>query len=476
MKIMRGKQVLFALIFFVGLPFSVFATMPAFGEQVLVAEKTPDRDPGNLTHINWRQQDGRTIRVLLSGHPIQSAIMGLLPEFTALTGIKVQVDVLPEEEFFQKLNTDLEKGRGSVDVFMTSPLYHWRYAQKGWIEGLNQYLDNPAITDRAWYGPADFFPVLFKTCMWNKEIGKGLGLGELYSVPVWWEGSALMYRKDLARQYHFTEPTGWDDLMRQMTGIPPLSGRKMYGFIGRGIRSWSQIHTYHLTMMASQGLVDLNPQTGKAAFNTPMGIAVGEYWVDMMQKAGSPNWSQYNWYEVAAEFQAGKCFAIMDANPFAIMLEAQDSPIRGKVGYLLPPPGINGRQSFLWIWSLGISSHSRYKEAGWLFIQWATGRTILKKAVAYGNWMAPRQSVWFDPEVKILLKSIDNGRWYDNSTRLVTELAQMRWSPHPLAATLGDLWAGGIQDAWKKKCTVKAGLNKAAAEFDQQVKAAGLGK
>ncbi|MBF0224453.1 MAG: extracellular solute-binding protein [Desulfobacterales bacterium] len=445
----------------------------SFASDLATSSTATIQAPFKDANIDWQKYKGETIKVLLSGHPIQGTIMGLLKEFKELTGIEVIVDVLPEEEFFEKLNIDFEKGRGKIDVFMTSPLYHWRYAKEGWIEGLNKYLENVAITDKKWYDTEDFFPLLWKTSRWDGTIGGGIGKGEIYSIPVWWEGCMLMYRKDLGKKYNFTEPKSWKELYQQLANIPKQSNGKMYGFIGRGIRSWSQIHTYHMTMMASQGAVDLDSKTAKAAFNSPTGIEVGKYWVKMLLDAGSSNWPNYNWYEVSSEFQAGKCFAIMDANPFPIMLEAEDSPVRGKVGYLLPPSGLKGSESFLWIWSLGINSFSKHKAASWLFIQWVTSKHTLRKAIDYSNWMTPRQSVWLDPKVKTFLSEVDNGRWYENSTLLVTKLAAMRWSPTPLAATLGDLWAGAIQDAWRGKCTVEEGLNKAASEFDALMQQSG---
>lgn len=422
--------------------------------------------------MNWRQFDGVTIRVLLSGHPIQGTILGLLPEFESLTGIKVRVDVLPEEDFFQKLAINFESGKGKIDTFMISPLYLWQYADAGWIEDLHPFLDDPALTDKTWYKPDDFFPLLWETSQWDGTFGGGLGRGALYSIPAWWEGCTLMYRKDLAEKYGFTEPENWNDLYRQLAQIPKLSKGSMYGFMGRGIRSWSQIHTYHMTMMASQGGSDLDSLTGMAAFNSPAGVAVGEYWIKLMRDAGSPDWPRHNWYEVASEFQAGKSFAIMDANAFSIILEAEGSPVRGRVGYLLPPPGSAGRESFLWSWGFGISSFSKNKKASWLFVQWITSQRSLLRAIDFGNWMAPRQSVWFDPEVKAFLRTIDNGRWYDNSSQLASRLAAMRWSPTPLAPLIGDLWAGAIQDAWKGNTTVEKGLTIAAEQVNMLIREA----
>ena len=39
--------------------------------------------------INWRAYQGQTINVLFSAHPWQEAITPFIPEFEALTGIKV---------------------------------------------------------------------------------------------------------------------------------------------------------------------------------------------------------------------------------------------------------------------------------------------------------------------------------------------------------------------------------------------------
>jgi len=90
--------------------------------------------------------------------------------------------------------------------------------------------------------------------------------------------------------------------------------------------------------------------------------------------------------------------------------------------------------------------------------------------------MTPRQSVWFDSGVKDFLKKIDHGRWYENSTALITMLAKMRWSPNPKASTLGNLWGGAIYDAWEGKGSVAETLNQSAAEFNALMKKSALEK
>jgi multiple sugar transport system substrate-binding protein len=58
----------------------------------------------------------------------------------------VQADLVPEADYFTKLNTELAGGSGSHDVFMTGAYLIWTYGQPGWMEDLNPWLSNSAAT------------------------------------------------------------------------------------------------------------------------------------------------------------------------------------------------------------------------------------------------------------------------------------------------------------------------------------------
>src|SRR5262245_51217627 len=54
--------------------------------------------------FDWRKAAGSTINILQTPHPYQLSYQPLLREFTELTGINVNVDLVPEADYFTKLN------------------------------------------------------------------------------------------------------------------------------------------------------------------------------------------------------------------------------------------------------------------------------------------------------------------------------------------------------------------------------------
>ena len=57
--------------------------------------------------IDWQRYKGTTVNLFMSRHPWQEAIEPMLPEFEALTGIKVQANKLPEQQYLTKVVTAL---------------------------------------------------------------------------------------------------------------------------------------------------------------------------------------------------------------------------------------------------------------------------------------------------------------------------------------------------------------------------------
>src|SRR3712207_549174 len=66
--------------------------------------------------FDWKKAEGESIKILQTPHPYQQSFQPLLKEFTALTGIKVQADLVAEADYFTKLNTELAGRTGAHDV------------------------------------------------------------------------------------------------------------------------------------------------------------------------------------------------------------------------------------------------------------------------------------------------------------------------------------------------------------------------
>ena len=57
--------------------------------------------------FDWKALKGESVKILQTPHPYQQAFQPLLKEFTELTGIEVQADLVAEADYFTKLNTEL---------------------------------------------------------------------------------------------------------------------------------------------------------------------------------------------------------------------------------------------------------------------------------------------------------------------------------------------------------------------------------
>src|ERR1700682_1070023 len=115
--------------------------------------------------FSWRSQAGTTINIGFSAHPLADSLIKQLPDFEALTGIKVKYQQAPEADFRAQLNNQLQSGSSSFDIFMTGPATNWGYAAHSWIENLQPYIDNPALTSSAW-DFNDFYPGAVNTNRW----------------------------------------------------------------------------------------------------------------------------------------------------------------------------------------------------------------------------------------------------------------------------------------------------------------------
>ena len=121
---------------------------------------------------------------------------------------------------------------------MTGPMRNWQYVPPDWILPLDDFLNNPKLTDPSWYKLDDFYPALIAANRWNGKIGGGVGEGPLYSIPVLEESYILAYRKDIFDQYNIKVPTTLEEmaeaarLVKKNAGIP--------GIVARGTPSVAQ--------------------------------------------------------------------------------------------------------------------------------------------------------------------------------------------------------------------------------------------
>jgi len=97
--------------------------------------------------FDWQQQKGKSLVVLLTQAPYHTVLQKMGPDFEKLTGIKVEIQVVPEQQVRQKLPIELNTKSPGIDVYASSMHVEKRlFAKAGWYEPLNKYLENPKLS------------------------------------------------------------------------------------------------------------------------------------------------------------------------------------------------------------------------------------------------------------------------------------------------------------------------------------------
>jgi len=87
------------------------ATVPVLGACGVGGRTNAPNGADDVTGgFDWKKASGTTINILQTPHPYQKSYQPLFKEFTELTGINVNADLVPEADYFTKLNTELAGG------------------------------------------------------------------------------------------------------------------------------------------------------------------------------------------------------------------------------------------------------------------------------------------------------------------------------------------------------------------------------
>jgi multiple sugar transport system substrate-binding protein len=428
--------------------------------QNFAQQRQVGQNPADISgDFSWRREEGKTINLLFAKHPMADSYIANLPGFTEKTGIKANYDTLPEEEFFQKLRTDLSTGQGTYDAFMLGPPNNWQFAAPGWISPLDDYINNPALTEAS-YDLDDFYPAALGVNRWAKD---GNGEGQLWSIPANEEGYCLFYRKDILKEAGIDVPQTFDELISAAKELDGKSfgGKKVDGFVARGDKTFPTIGSGYSTAFLGYGAIDV--EDGKVVVNSPEGVKATEKWAEVMSYAPD-NVGTFTWYEAMNHFAAGNAAFFIDADHMSETFENPDSSsVVGKVGYELMPAGDAGREGEIWLWSLGMSAASKNNVAAWLFLQWATTKEQLEKAITQGNINPTRQSL--ANSQTMLDYTEDWGDYNEVWQKILKDHAAWNYIKSPKYPEFGDRWALAVQEAVLGNRSAKDALDAAARDM-----------
>jgi sorbitol/mannitol transport system substrate-binding protein len=338
-------------------------------------------------------QDEKTINVAIVGNPQMEDIASLTPElFTADTGINVNYVVLEEQTLREIVTRDVGAGGQQFDVVMIGMFEAPQFGRNGWLVDLNQY-----AADDADYAVDDIFPT----------VRDGLSYdGALYAAPFYAESSFVMYRKDVLEAAGLTMPDAptWDQVAEIARAV---NTDDMAGICLRGKPGWGDLGAIFTTVINTFGatwwLAGENDTIGAAQIDQPEFKEALQFYVDLINDAGEDDASNASYNECTAQMLDSQAAMWVDATVAASNLEADTSPIKGKLGYALSPVKETEASGWLWSWALAIPENAPDKDTAWEYVKWATGPQYLVEAGENlpGGWASvppgTRQSLYDNP-------------------------------------------------------------------------------
>ena len=153
--------------------------------------------------FDWKRYSGTEITFLANQHPWTDGMNTVLDQFTAETGIKVNVQPFSEDLYFDKMEQTI-RGTGTDVYFLPMDSTAFGQYSADLIEPLTPYLNDPSKTSPD-YDFADF-P---KGFLAGAEFPAGDANAQLYGIPISFETYILFYNKDLLKQL-----TGLDEAPR----------------------------------------------------------------------------------------------------------------------------------------------------------------------------------------------------------------------------------------------------------------------
>ncbi len=334
--------------------------------------------------------DSQSINVLMVNNPQMLDLQKLTEEnFTKQTGVKVNYTVLPENDVRDKISQDFSSQAGQYDVATISNYETPIYAKNNWLTPLDDFIAKDAGFDQA-----DILPPISQSLT--------AADGKVYAEPFYGESSFLMYRKDVFDAKGVTVPPKptWQQVA-ELAAIADGAQPGMKGICLRGQPGWGQLMAPLTTVVNTFGGTWFT-EDWQAKVNAPEFTEATKFYVDLVREHGEAGAAQAGFAECLNNMTQGKVAMWYDATVAAGLLEADDSPVKGKLGFAQAPVNKTESSQWLYTWAFGVQKASKKQDAAWKFISWASGKDYEKLVGEQLGWSklpdGKRSSTYQRPE------------------------------------------------------------------------------
>jgi len=354
-------------------------------------EKVKDEEKIEEETVEEKSSTGQVIHVLLEDTPWHRNIENTVGVFEEATGIKVEMEFMPETQSREKVELDLMTGTGTYDVFLVDDLYIWKYAKLGSLLALDDFIAADSDFDIETYMPAalDIYTVD----------------GKLYGVPFAMGMDILAYRKDFLEKYDAKVPNTYEELLESalkvQEGFRADGIDDIYGFTARGIRGEGlNMWIIGSSIFPAFGGKWFDQDTGVPTINSPEMVAGLEYYVNILQQAGPPDAAAHSWDDCYNVMREGKAAFHLECPTLFTIIKGDGGEVGENIGFTLVPAGPDGtRHPGAYAIGYAISANSKDVDASWEFLKFATTyEQMISDATTGGNYCSASEKVFNSPE------------------------------------------------------------------------------
>jgi multiple sugar transport system substrate-binding protein len=292
-------------------------------EVEVVVEVTPEPEA--------KPYEGVEVNIItFTGPQIAEPLQRRGPDFTELTGAKINVVVVPFNELYQKILTDMATGTNSFDAFVFAPQWMVDYITPGYLEVLTDRI--AADPDLQWEDVAPFFRDFSATFA-----------GDVYTLPLDGDFHMGYYRSDLID----SPPRTWDEYIEVAAEFQGQDlngdGDPDYGSCiskKRGAQAYWFITDFAAPMIQSQGTSQgtffdtetFEPMVNNAAFKRALEL------YNETTQYGPPDELNLDVGDTRSLFTSGRCALSIDWGDIGTLaIDPDTSIVQDKTGAMITP-------------------------------------------------------------------------------------------------------------------------------------------
>lgn len=323
-------------------------------------------------------------------------------EFTPLTGIQVEIELLPLERVLQRTSLDVANQTSLYDIYYLDQSWIARFADDT-VDPREKYAAEPdlAMPDYDW---DDLLPSLVD----GISMYRGKMVGIPFDIPLF----IMFYRRDIFEELGLGVPTTMDEYLSVVQAIQEAKAPEVFGTTGQMKSGHYSLNCEWTAWLWAHG-GSVFDADGFFSGGDEQGLE-GLRYLMRLHEHMPPYVDDWTWDGQSQSILQGLAGVALT---WGELFPATDDPNLSLVPGLMeaaPPPRAKALRApadagFGEIPNIGhqggsalaLSRNSKRQDAAWIFLQWATSQDVQARASLAGGGASPtRASVFDDPRIR----------------------------------------------------------------------------